>query len=165
MPGPHPLLAAQLLANRANAQLSTGPRTPEGLAVSSQNAVKSALTGRTVLLPTDDVEEYARFLAEFQQHYNPVGIAECQLVQAIVDCHWRLNRIQELEHALYARGHRQFEAQFAEEPETSRHSMIVLETHLAYQKELRNLHIQESRIDRKRRNALTELESLQAERT
>jgi hypothetical protein len=38
-----------------NAQLSTGPRSAEGKAV-SMNAVKTGLTGRTVLLPSDDAE-------------------------------------------------------------------------------------------------------------
>ena len=42
---------ARLAANQANAQLSTGPRTPEGKAKVSLNAVKTALTGQTVLLP------------------------------------------------------------------------------------------------------------------
>ena len=159
-----PISPAQLAANRANARFSTGPRTEAGKANSSKNAVKSALTGRTVLLPTDDVEEYARWVAELQQQYKPVGLAECQLVQTIVDCHWRLNRIQELEYALYTHGHRQFESALADEPEETRHSMIVLQTHLTYQKELRNLHTQEARIDRKRSKTLAELKALQAER-
>lgn len=42
----------RLAANRANTQLSTGPRTPEGKAKSSLNAVKTGLAGRTVLLST-----------------------------------------------------------------------------------------------------------------
>jgi hypothetical protein len=39
---------ARLAANRANAQHSTGPTTPEGKAKSSHNAVKTGLTGRTI---------------------------------------------------------------------------------------------------------------------
>ncbi len=35
---------AQILANRRNAQNSTGPRTPQGKAAVSQNAVKHGLT-------------------------------------------------------------------------------------------------------------------------
>ena len=42
----------RLAVNRANAQLSAGPRTPEGKAKSSLNAVKTGLCGRTVLWPT-----------------------------------------------------------------------------------------------------------------
>ena len=45
---------AQVHANRANAQLSTGPSSASGKAKSSLNAVKTGLTGRTVLLPGDD---------------------------------------------------------------------------------------------------------------
>src|SRR5882757_3801626 len=48
---------ACLEANRANAQLSTGPRSENGKAKSSLNAVKTALTGSTVLLPADDTAE------------------------------------------------------------------------------------------------------------
>jgi len=159
-----PISPAQLAANRANAQLSTGPRTPAGLQKSSRNAVKSALTGRTVLLPSDDVQEYAAFLAQFHADLAPVGALESELVQIIVDCHWRLRRIQELEYALYNHGHRQFEAAFADEPEQDRHSLIVLQTHLTYKKELRNFEIQERRLDRKRSQAKAELERLQSER-
>jgi hypothetical protein len=155
---------AQLAANRANAQFSTGPRTEAGRARSSQNAVKSALTGRTVLLPTDDRDEYARFLADFQNELKPLGQLESELVQIIVDCHWRLRRIQELEFALYAHGHEQFEPVFQDCPEPERRSRILVQTHLTYEKQFRNLHIQEARIDRKRAKAVAELQRLQAER-
>lgn len=37
---------AQILANRRNAQKSTGPRTPQGKAAVSQNAVKHGLLAR-----------------------------------------------------------------------------------------------------------------------
>jgi hypothetical protein len=52
---------------------------------------------------------------------------------------------------------------FAELPALERHSKIVLQTHLTYEKQLRNLHIQESRIDRKRAKAIAELKALQSE--
>ena len=39
---------AQTIANRLNARKSTGPRTPEGKAVVSQNAVKHGLLAREV---------------------------------------------------------------------------------------------------------------------
>jgi len=159
-----PISPAQLAANRANAQLSTGPRSAAGLARSSQNAVKSALTGRTVLLPTDDVEEYARFLTGFQNDFKPLGQVECELVQVIVDCFWRQRRIQALEFALYAHGHEQFEDAFNDSPEEHRYNRIVLQTHMTYEKQFRNFQIQEARLDRKRAKAMAELERLQKDR-
>ncbi len=41
---------AQVAANRLNAQKSTGPRTPEGKGVVSQNAVKHGLLAREGVL-------------------------------------------------------------------------------------------------------------------
>ena len=159
-----PVSPAQLAANRANAQLSTGPRSAAGLEKSSKNAVKTALTGRTVLLPSDDVQEYAAFIEGFQHDLKPIGTAESELVQIIADCHWRLRRIQTLEYALYAHGHEQFADTFQDSPQEERYSKILLQTHLTYEKQLRNFHIQEARLDRKRSNAMTELLLLQDQR-
>ncbi|HZQ50807.1 MAG TPA: hypothetical protein VFB14_01355 [Bryobacteraceae bacterium] len=74
---------AQLNANRANAQLSTGPSTEAGKAISSKNAVKTGLTGRTVLVPTEDAALYESHLASFREHYKPAGEAELNLVQSL----------------------------------------------------------------------------------
>ena len=109
---PAPLSPARLAANQANAQLSTGPRSQEGKAKSSLNAVKSALTGRTVLLPSDDVPEYESFCASFEQELHPVGQQENELVQSIADSYWRIRRIGSLEMAIFAQGYIQFADQF-----------------------------------------------------
>src|SRR6185437_707591 len=103
---------AKLTANRANAQLSTGPRTTEGRAVSSMNAVKTGLTGRTVLLPSDGAEAYRHHLAAYENEFKPVGLRECELVQSLDDIQWRLQRIPGLEMAIYARGRDEFAEQF-----------------------------------------------------
>ncbi|MHC4445109.1 MAG: hypothetical protein ACYTA5_21125 [Planctomycetota bacterium] len=44
----------QLQANRQNAKKSTGPKTPEGKARSSQNALKHGLLARQILINDDD---------------------------------------------------------------------------------------------------------------
>jgi len=48
----------RLAANRANSLLSTGPRTDDGKRKCSLNAVKTGLTGVTVLLPAADAADY-----------------------------------------------------------------------------------------------------------
>jgi len=155
---------AQLLANRANAQLSTGAKTPEGKATSCLNAITTGLTGRTVLLHTDDALEYQRHLAAYQQELSPVGPRECDLVQSIADTVWRLRRIPGLEMAIYAYGRIQFAGQCKEHDEALRPGLIELQTFLTYEKQLRNLQLQEARLARRREKETAELLQLQQER-
>ena len=150
--------------NRANALFSTGPKSVDGKAKSSLNAVKTALTGRTVLLPTDDAAEYQEYVSGWQEEFQPVGQRESELVQSIADITWRLRRIPGLELAIYAQGRMQFANAFDDHDPALRSSMIELQTLLAYDKQLRNLHIQESRLARRREKEIAELQNLQKER-
>ena len=134
----------QLIANRANAQLSTGPLSAEGKEISSRNALKTGLTGRTVLLPTDDTNEYNRRLENALNLYRPITEEEETLVQSIVDTDWRLNRIVTLETGIYAKGLTEFADKFEDQAPGHRHTLIQTETYLKYEKSLRNLHIQEA---------------------
>lgn len=155
---------AQLAANRENAQLSTGAKTPEGKAASSLNAVTNALTGRTVLLRTDDAAAYQAHVAAYQKDFQPVGQRESDLVQSIADCAWRLHRIAGLELSIFAKGTLEFADSFNEHDASLRPGLIELETFLTYEKQLRNLHIQEARLSRRREREITELRKLQGER-
>ncbi len=161
---PQPSSEARLAANRLNSQLSTGPRSAEGKALSSLNAVTTALTGRTVLLPSDDVIAYEQHVASYEKEFQPAGGRETELVQSIADAQWRLMRIPALEMAIYARGRSEFAQKFESEEPALRPSIIDLETFLAYQKPLRNLQLQEGRLRRQREKDLAELRSLQEAR-
>jgi hypothetical protein len=86
--------------NRANAQLSTGPKTDEGKQKSSQNALRHGLTSQIVVMPGEDLEAYQQHLKSFDDELQPVGVIEANLVQALADCSWRLNRIVALESSL-----------------------------------------------------------------
>ncbi|MGC2657819.1 MAG: hypothetical protein WA324_07560 [Bryobacteraceae bacterium] len=154
---------ARLAANRANAKLSTGPKTEEGKAKSRVNSVTTALTGRTVLLPSDDVDAYQRHVQIYVDEYQPVGRSESELVQALADHSWRLHRIFSLEHALYAFGFEQFSEQFADRGEMQA-SFTHLHTFLHYEKQFRNLQTQEMRLRRNRDKDTAELRRLQSER-
>ncbi len=156
--------AAQLAANRANARLSTGPATSEGRAKSSLNAVKTGLTGRTVLLHSDDVIEYQHYLTAYEKELRPVGQREADLVQSIVDTIWRLRRIPGLETAIFAQGYLEFENAFDEHAPALRPGMIELQTFMKYEKQLRNLQLQDARLARRREKELAELRQLQQAR-
>jgi hypothetical protein len=155
---------AQINANRANSQLSTGPKTETGRAVSSQNALKTALTGRTVLLPTDNVEEYESLQDAFLNTHQPATEEERELVQSLLDTTWRIKRILSLEFAIFAKGSVEFADSFPDLTPDARNQMILAETYLKYEKSIRNLNTQEARLQRKLAKDLAELTRLQAER-
>jgi hypothetical protein len=153
----------QLTANQENAERSTGPKTEAGKAISSMNAVKTGLTGRTVLLPSDDVAAYQNHLVVYENEFQPIGLRERELVQSIADTQWRLQRIPGLEMAIYAKGRDEFADQFNDLAPEVRNARIDLETTLHYQKPLRNLQLQESRLRRQREKDMAELKALQSE--
>ena len=91
--------AAQVLANTANAQHSTGPTTEAGKAISSHNSLKHGLTAQTVLLPGEDEAAYRKLCSEMFEFYSPGCVPETQLVQNLCDTQWRINRCPRLEAA------------------------------------------------------------------
>ena len=86
----------QIAANRQNARKSTGPRTPEGRAVSRMNALKHGILSKEVLVHGLNRKESSWELSalheRFWQELNPVGPVEEMLVDQIVTTHWRLRR-------------------------------------------------------------------------
>jgi hypothetical protein len=155
---------ARLAANRENAQKSSGPKTPEGKAASSLNAVKTALTGRTVLLPSDDAVEYERHILAYEKELRPFGQQERDLAHSIADSVWRLRRIRSLEQAFFSKGRVEFAEMFPEAEPAIRVALIELHTFESYEKKLRNLALQEARLARRRDKEIVELRLLQEER-
>jgi hypothetical protein len=155
---------AQIAANQANAQLSTGATTAEGKAKSSMNALKTGLTGHTVLLPTDDAALYEAKLLQHLEGMKPVGEKETALVQALTDTEWRLARIPGLEYGIYALARIEFAHKFDDQPEEHRSVLIHSYTYLAYQRQFNNLSIQEARLNRQLLKIINELHGLQQRR-
>ena len=87
----------QKKANRKNAKRSTGPRTPEGNARSSQNACKHGLFARDTVLPDENPQEFLDLIATLEQELNAIGGFERRLVRHIADAEWRIRRIVRLE--------------------------------------------------------------------
>ncbi|GEM_PF-5755413 len=104
---PKHMSPAALAANRANAQKSTGPRTPEGKAKVSRNAVSHGLLAADVipdaLAPYESREEYDALLASLRAELRPASTMEDMLVESIAASHWRLRRLLRVEAGLIAR--------------------------------------------------------------
>ena len=155
----------QLAANRNNAQKSTGPTSSEGKARVSHNAVKTGLTGRTVLLPTDDAAAYEAHIARIFAQFSPETDEEKRLTESIVNTLWRLERIPTLEAGIYALGRREFASEFSDEQdEAVRKALIEAKIFLTYRRDLNNLSIQQSRLLRQHEKEQTELKRLITER-
>ena len=86
--------AAQVLANQANAQHSTGPVSPQGKSTSSHNHLSHGFRSATVLLPGDDPAEYESLLTELSAHFSPTDLTEIRLTREMADAEWRLRRVR-----------------------------------------------------------------------
>jgi hypothetical protein len=150
---------AQLAANRANAEKSCGPKTEEGKLISSHNAVKTGLTGRTIVLPTDDVAAYQSLVALMIQQFAPGTDYESHLVQRMTDTEWRLLRIPTLEAGFLALGRKELAAQCS--GDSTDLEILIQRT---YEKDFRNLALQERRLRSYLKADMAELRRLQAER-
>ncbi len=157
---------AKLAANRANAQHSSGPVTPEGKAISSRNAVKTGLTGRTVLLPSEDAATYQAHIERHLNKYTPWDDEERTLVQLIADTEWRLLRVAPLEAAFYAVGERKLPADiFADETDPVRRAhLLQAEIAITFRKDFSNLALQEGRLNRQLDKYKADLKAIQAPR-
>jgi hypothetical protein len=99
---------AKIAANRANAQLSTGPRTPEGKAVSSQNALRHHNLAKAVLTRAECRRRFSEFVAGFHAEYQPSTATEVALVDALATARWKAMRMSNFEAVQIDR---QFDAQ------------------------------------------------------
>jgi hypothetical protein len=87
--------------NRANAEKSTGPRTPQGKEASCMNAFKHGFTGLSLMLQPSETEAYNRLSAALLSDFQPETEQERQLVQKITDAHFRLNRLACVENNIF----------------------------------------------------------------
>ncbi len=92
---------AQVIANRSNAQKSTGPRTPEGKAVVSQNAVKHGLLAKQAVIVGEDPGEYEFYRDRMVGELAPVGLVESMLAERVVSLSWRLRRAERLQNEAF----------------------------------------------------------------
>jgi len=155
---------AKLAANRENAQKSRGPVSEAGKAAVRLNAFKTGLTGVTVVFPGDDVDLYGQHVFSYETQFEPVGPEEGALVQSIADLRWRLNRIPGLEQAILATGAIDAIAENSSLASPEAHMVLELAVRRAHEKELRNLHLHENRLSRRREREASELNRLQTAR-
>jgi hypothetical protein len=95
--------AKRAATNRANAQKSTGPRTPEGKARARHNSTKHGRRAQiidysakvnTVLLPGEPVAEYVRSVEALVAKLAPRDEVELEIVHRVAAAQWEIRRLR-----------------------------------------------------------------------
>ena len=92
---------AQINANRANSQKSTGPRTDAGKSASRFNALQHGLDAESLIIPGEDPAAYDALAADYRDEFRPATPSETFHVDAMIRADWQKRRLQPLEAELY----------------------------------------------------------------
>ncbi len=92
---------AQINANRANAQKSTGPRSAEGKSASRFNALKHGIDASSPVIPGEDPAEYESLSVEYVEEYRPRSASEFFHLDTMVRAEWLKRRLETVETDLY----------------------------------------------------------------
>jgi len=91
---------AQYVANRRNAQLSTGP-TEEGKKASRMKAYRHGFTRQLDVRTPEDQEAHHKFCTGILSSLAPAEGVERQFAQSIAEDRWRLNRARSIENNIF----------------------------------------------------------------
>lgn len=92
----------QSRANKENARRSTGPRTADGKAKSSQNAMKHGLRAQATVLPDENLEDFQFLVSGLEDQFQPQTALEWNLLRQLADAEWRMRRVSCIEAAVFA---------------------------------------------------------------
>jgi len=88
---------SQTKANRQNSKKSTGPKTAEGKAVASKNAVKHGLFAAEAVVKGENPAEYEAYHDQFLAEWAPVGMVESLMAERVISLAWRLRRAERMQ--------------------------------------------------------------------
>lgn len=95
-------LTPRALANRRNAQNSSGPRTHMGKLASSRNSTKHGLAGGVLLIPGEDPAALAALQTALLDEYQPANSTEHILVEEMAQSHWLTQRALRLQNECFS---------------------------------------------------------------
>ncbi len=79
--------------SRINRGVATGPRTEPGKKRASQNAIKSGILSKVILLKDESRAQYLSLLEGLQESLKPEGMLEELLVEKLATTSWRYRRL------------------------------------------------------------------------
>jgi hypothetical protein len=162
MPTPEDYAAKKFASLRADSK--PGPRTEEGRARSKMNALRHGLSGRIVVLPSEDMGQYLKFSHEFVDSLYPATPLESELAQTVADGYWRLKRFRTVEEGMLAMGNYEKEGDFDAATEEVHSAFSATKAFRANSQAFVNLSIYEQRIQRGIEKSMKQLREVQTER-
>ncbi len=87
----------QIEANRLNARKSTGPRSVEGKAASSMNALKSGIDANAHVIRGENAADLEALTAEYLGRFQPATPEERLHVDTLIRGDWQLRRLARAE--------------------------------------------------------------------
>lgn len=93
----------QIAANRANAQHSTGPRTGDGKAASSRNALRHGLTARGFIILDGQESAFEQLESALRDSLVPNGPLQEVIFKRALESAWNLERCRLAETTLHSR--------------------------------------------------------------
>src|ERR1700719_1901456 len=87
----------QIEANRLNSQKSTGPRSVEGKARSSQNALKSGIDAESLIIHGEDRAALECLTQEYIERFHPTTPEQRHFVDILVRDNWQLRRLAKVD--------------------------------------------------------------------
>ena len=87
---------SQVDANRANAQLSTGPRSDAGKATVSQNATRHGLSSQYVPLSDEERPKFEALEADLRRQVIPDGALQESMFQELAAAVWKRSVVNRL---------------------------------------------------------------------
>jgi hypothetical protein len=128
------------------------------------NATRHGLTGRTIVMPYEDMDAYHTFCKELFESLAPETPLERQYAQTFCDTQWRLNRALSIEDSMYALGHFETAGNIETEHPQVHAALTAARVFRDDSKSFANLSLYEQRLRRTLDKSLKQLQSLQAER-
>jgi hypothetical protein len=110
--------AKQLAANRANAQLSTGPRTEAGKRIASMNSIQHGLAGHTIFRTPEQDAAYQAYSDRLMPELAPANAVEQDFTERIIFDSWRIHRASAIESNLFALADPEFDHEALNEAHT-----------------------------------------------
>ncbi|MCX7182619.1 MAG: hypothetical protein NTY92_01485 [Nitrosospira sp.] len=79
---------------------SGGPKTLEGKAASSKNAVKTGSYSSQIALSSEEEADFKVFEDEFMNDFEPLGVVESSMVHELTVLAWKKLRLERVEHQM-----------------------------------------------------------------